>query len=466
MKHIPIYKREVEDGIAEIIQSKSSLIYCSQLLPNDSPPLTDQLDSKILTRATNEGQIDLFYTKDILVSTGWNLNDEFFTKEDIWSARATSEDKPFNLGHNSHEIIGHITNNVAIGVDGTTIADNSTIDELPAKFHILNQSVIYMYWPDKEYMKKIHEIIAQIKQNKWCVSMEAIFSDYDFAIATEDSIQIVKRDSKSAFLSAHLRAYGGTGIYNNQKVGRVPRDFVFSGKGLVETPANPDSIILSSNNLKNEEDKSKVVYVVGYIDNMIKSEEKEEIMSEQEIKALQDAMAALKTEVETEKTARLKVESDFITAKSKLEGDLAIANAQVADVAKKADTFLAEKTSLEALVAELQASLKLSTDELSVIKAEKIKAERVGVLVAEFKLSNEDATSLYETVASLDADKFAAYVSQSKKLYENKVVTPVNLDKVLENVEVKKEISLNSAVDPTAGVKKVRDGLIKLMSGE
>jgi hypothetical protein len=45
-------------------------------------------------------------------------------------------------------------------------------------------------------------------------------------------------------LTKHLRAYGGTGEYENYKVGRSLRGISFSGKGLVNKPANPRSIIL------------------------------------------------------------------------------------------------------------------------------------------------------------------------------------------------------------------------------
>ena len=45
--------------------------------------------------------------------------------------------------------------------------------------------------------------------------------------------RIVARNDESAFLTKHLRAYGGTGEYEGYKIGRSLRDISFSGKGLV-----------------------------------------------------------------------------------------------------------------------------------------------------------------------------------------------------------------------------------------
>ena len=50
--------------------------------------------------AQNEDQIDLYYLKSILVSTGWNKNDDVFDSKELWAAKNTPEDKPFNFMHN------------------------------------------------------------------------------------------------------------------------------------------------------------------------------------------------------------------------------------------------------------------------------------------------------------------------------------------------------------------------------
>ena len=54
---------------------------------------------------------------------------------------------------------------------------------------------------------------------------------------------------KLLFLHKHLRAYGGKGGYEDHKIGRLLRNIVFSGKGFVNKPANPDSVIFDKNQL-------------------------------------------------------------------------------------------------------------------------------------------------------------------------------------------------------------------------
>ena len=74
--------------------------------------------------------------------------------------------------------------------------------------------------------------------------MECVFSGFDYAVvAPNDDNHIVARTNDTAFLSRHLRAYGGTGEFQGHKVGRLLKNITFSGKGFVEKPANPDSII-------------------------------------------------------------------------------------------------------------------------------------------------------------------------------------------------------------------------------
>ena len=54
------------------------------------------------------------------------------------------------------------------------------------------------------------------------VSMECVFSGFDYAVvAPNDDNHIVARTNDTAFLSRHLRAYGGTGEYQGHKVGRL-----------------------------------------------------------------------------------------------------------------------------------------------------------------------------------------------------------------------------------------------------
>ena len=103
-------------------------------------------------------------------------------------------------------------------------------------------------------------IIAEIEEGKWFVSMECLFPAFDYALQTsEGETKIIERNEASAFLTKHLRAYGGEGTYENYRIGRLLRNLAFSGKGLVSKPANPRSIFDKGEN--SDESKSQTLTI-------------------------------------------------------------------------------------------------------------------------------------------------------------------------------------------------------------
>ncbi len=66
--------------------------------------------------------------------------------------------------------------------------------------------------------------------------------NFDYGLAGNDgSVKIVSRNKATAFLTKFLKAYGGDGVYQGYKVGRVLRNFRFVGMANVDKPANPKS---------------------------------------------------------------------------------------------------------------------------------------------------------------------------------------------------------------------------------
>ena len=124
-----IYRQEKVDGLEAAIASNNSLAFQSIITESEDVGKAEVLAkaSKGLdsTLATNEGQLDLHYVNTILVSTGWNKNDDVFSSEEVWAARNTPEDKPFNFEHDPSDIIGHITGNQAIDHSGSIISNES-----------------------------------------------------------------------------------------------------------------------------------------------------------------------------------------------------------------------------------------------------------------------------------------------------------------------------------------------------
>jgi hypothetical protein len=214
-----IYDFEIADGLEEKLQNNS--VACLAIAETDEAPKTESveklqkilaqnLDSGELAVAENKNQIDLFYLKSILVSTGWNKNDDVFDPKELWDARNTPEDKPFNFMHDEKDIIGHITANQIVDFDGNPLSDQE--DGVPSQFNILTSAVIYTEWSDPEQRERMKKIVAEIEENKWFVSMECLFPSFDYALKnSKGETKVVQRDQASAFLTKYLRSYGGDG---------------------------------------------------------------------------------------------------------------------------------------------------------------------------------------------------------------------------------------------------------------
>lgn len=434
MNEIPVYKAERDAGIAQLIQSNASLSYiCTAKASKPS----DEAKKTILTlpaiqnfvKAANENQIDLFYMNDIMVSCGWNGNDDVFLKEEVWPARASSVDKPFNFEHSPREIIGHITDQIAINTKGEVIPSDTSLDEVPEDFDILTNTVIYRFYNDAEYKKKIDGIIEEITtSDKWKVSMEALFSNYDYALQDGEDVVIIARDSKTASLSQHLKAYKGSGEYKGKKLGRVLKNITFCGKGLTDNPANERSLIKGTQPFTTKANKNNsTVFNLGYT-NLNEGDNK---MNEQEFKA---KIAELETVLATSKAQAEKEKAELEVSLTKANESLVTVAAKVAELEKVSSET---KVSLDAKIVELKdinEKFTKASQDLAKIDAENRKNARINTMVEDLKMAKESAVELYETLASLQDEQFASYVEKSKKLLTVKVEeTPVvTAEKVIE----------------------------------
>jgi hypothetical protein len=415
MWEIPIFAAEKKDGIDHLVRSNASIAYTSpaKAVEKAKQEIIQSIYDKT-TAAANKGQMDLFYLDTILVTTGWNLNDDIFVKEPTWAARHTPEDKPFNYGHNQLDIIGHITSNCAVDCDYTAIADDSVLDDVPDKFHILTSAVIYKAWADKDQAERIEKIIAEIGEDKWFVSMECLFRGFNYGFYdAKGDCRIVARDEESAFLTKHLRAYGGTGKYKGDKIGRVISNLVFSGKGLVEKPANPESIIFN-----NVASFKSTFANLGYInssevDNLNNNEELNMADTEKTVSELSKALELL----QAEKAALAKELKDSQTQAAKASEDKVNSLVAAVDEEKKKTKVAEDKT------AKAEAELEEVRKELTVAKSDNDAMKKT---IDEFKkagktskagLTEEEATAFLLDWADADEktfDKALALVQKAK----------------------------------------------------
>lgn len=435
MREFPVYKAEREAGLEEKIRAQASIAYACVVEP------CPELSGENLTRAARllqaqaaeAGHVNLYPFKSLLVTAGvWNKNDDVFDRAEVWAARRTAEDQPINDGHDCSKIIGHMTDVYPANASDQMerLADDLTIDELPDKYHLVDTGVIYKHFDKEDLQKRVATIIKAVAEQKKAVSMECLFYGFDYGIIDPNGKQhVVTRNEESAFLTKHLRAYGGDGLYEKHKVGRLFRNMSFSGKGMVDKPANPASVVLATaeqilfsarNSVEHikkiSRDSTNTVYFqMSEQIAQAKSQESIQVMNEVELlkRQLEEANAATKREteektkaqaalkeIETQKVAGVAAENKSLSEKLKAtEEAKAAAEKAAAEAAKERDEVKAE-------LAKSEAKQKLQ--------------DRVTTLV-DIGLSKEEANAKAERLQKLDDEAFKAEADyESKKIAEFK----------------------------------------------
>ena len=411
-----IYQQEINDGLEKALSANNTIACCALAesynpTEKDIENLKKALDSSEagseLAIAENQDQFDLYYLKSILVSTGWNKNDDVFDPKEMWEARNTPEDKPFNFMHDEKDIIGHITANEVVDFDGKTVDEQ---DGLPSQFNIVTSAVIYTEWSDVEQRERMKKITAEIEEGKWFVSMECLFPEFDYALANEaGETKIVKRNEASAFLTKHLRSYGGDGIYEDYKVGRLLRNLSFSGKGLVSKPANPRSVILEGNDLF-DESKAQVLTISSIKENdMSESYEKQITDLQSQLAESKAANKALEDKIVAEQQA------EFDAKLTNLEETIAEQSTKIAEQEEAYKVLAEEAAKHEAAIAEKEEAIASKQEELDVLYKKEAVMKRVAQLT-EAGFDAEEATATVEKFESVDDETFAHIVSLAKPM--------------------------------------------------
>lgn len=390
-----------------------SLLSCAKAVIQYETPL-DSRDLEAKTIASlihnnktlaNYNDSDLYSLNSLMVSVGWNKNEDVFLRDRVWAARNTPEDKPLNIQHQELDIIGHIIGNYVIDNDGKTIPNDLTVEELPTDFHIIASSVIYRHWTDKTRAKEVGDMIAQIQEDlenkdktkaQWFVSMECSFTGFDYAVIDESGKQyIVPRNEESAFLTARLKAYGGDGKYGQYRVGRAMKNIAFSALGLVKKPANPASVIFDGVLSFREESSSQVNEIM---ETVMANDNSNELLNEykDKIAKLEASLTANTSKIDTLENEKKEISNKV----SQLESDLSIANSKVS-------TLENEKTELTKTLADTNVKLNENIQALETIKAAEVKAKRVASFV-EKGMSKEDAEKQVEKFVGLNDETFEA----------------------------------------------------------
>ncbi len=442
MPNIHVFAAEREAGLEEVVRSSSSIAYAMQAQLGEPSPV--RLSKRTLARVLNRvkassanGQPDLHYLNTLLVSVGWNKNDDFFDRQETWDSRHSPKDKKFNFEHHEDDIIGHMTSACVVDEDHKVIDDGSVIDDLPEKFHIVTGAVLYKFWEDEVLQERMDTILVEIAQGAWYVSMEALFKGFDYAVIKPDkTFSVVARCEKTAFLTKHLRAYGGDGSYQKNRVGRLLRNITFSGKGLVRKPANVQSIIFDETETFNSQAAQIVgsLEELGYETQTQQTQERNAMAIETEL-ALENK--ALKSQVDTLTVSLKQLDAEKVKAQeeankvrdeklTKLASELAAATEQ----AKAADDTV--KTTKSQLDEALKAT-KAAQDELATLKTEQKKDSRIAALKAAYGCDDAKATELYEAFVGLNDEQFKAhadYMAEKLKEFQQTAANNVPAGKI------------------------------------
>ena len=435
-----IYQSEIDSGLEEAIKANASIAYSSPVSIY-IPSKKQKQDIKDLVLADNKAvsfenkdQFDLYYLNSILVSTGWNKNDDVFDIEEAWAAKESPVHKQFNFMHDESDIIGHITGSVVLDENG---AELKQLGET-TKFDIATSAVLYNSWTTPELKERMAKIIAEIEEGKWFVSMECLFNNFDYAVVSPDGEnKVVARDENSAFLTKHLRAYGGQGKYEGYKVGRLLRNIAFSGKGLVSNPANPRSVIL------NDVDpfaRTEAKQISNSNINM-ETEDMSDVLREQveglkaELAEAKEAAKAFETEVTKQKEEEIQSKIEAFEAIVS-EKDEAIAEAQAAVEAAQAK------------VAELQEAIAKKDEELAEALA-KIEAHEAEVKVMARRAALVEAGAEEEDIESI----LEAFAEATDEMFEQVVALNRRVGMKPEGMKPKKKMDEEKEEEPKAKMK-------------
>jgi len=413
---IPVYKSEAADGLTEIIQDSNSVAYTLPIKVSNEPASQEEKHAiqKLIASESKDDNVsfDLFFVESVLASIGWNKNDDVFDRFETWAARNTPAFKQFNYQHNEDDIIGTLASSKVVDFEGNSIADDTNFEDLPDKFEVVVGSYLWKHWSDENKQERMNKIIAEIGEGKWCVSMECLFPDFDYAVINpEGQHKVIARNEESSFLTKHLRIYGGSGEYQGFQIGRLLRSFAFSGKGLVENPANSRSVILNSAASEFKGTKSNIneLQISQEIIMSEVSQEQYDALNKEfaELKAVNDA--AVQAGIEAKEAAIAELEAKLDTVSTDLIAS--VASVEVKD---------AEITELKETVASKEEEIAKANEELATIEAQAKIASRVSSLVD----AGVDKTEAEEIVAT--------FTEASDEMFDSVVALHV------EKVEAKK----------------------------
>lgn len=454
-----IYNQEKLDNLTDKL-NQSSISLTASCSISDKKLTRIEFDEFIETLKSNADfnslkdligvdQPDLALLVSVLVSTGWNLNDDVFLSEELITAKDTPVHKPIDYQHDPKVILGHIIKSRLVDKAGKEL---NVSGETPANFDIEVAGVLYKSMPVIDTL--IKDIMEKANSGQMFVSMECFFNDFSYSFKdAKGESRIVARDEKTAFLTKYLRVYGGSGEYQGYKVGRVLKNIVFGGQGLVENPANPDSVIrIAASKTVSDEDTKKLK---GGAETMEIEEMKKKLdealatvaSKDEQIANLAKELEGLRTLLESKNT-----EAENFETKTKEQDQ---ANKDLTDKLSVAlETVKTLETEKAIITKELETvkakAVEFGKELLEIKKREKA-AERFAKLSQLKAIEEKDKEATLKELAELSDETFATICKYAGETKTEAKETTEEVVASLKDVEIVKD------VDAQGGTENIED---------
>jgi hypothetical protein len=330
--------------------------------------------------------------------------------------------------------------------DGTEI-ELTEDDTPPNEFDIEVAGVLYRAFP--ELSDRIDEIIAKANAGEMFVSMEAWFPDFGYGLIDPKNgeIKLITRSEETAFLTKHLRTYGGSGEYQGFRVGRVLKDIIFGAQGFVDKPANPESVI----KVAAEKIAASRVFATAELSELLEGGIVN--VDEKQLKELQDQLVEAQASLEskTKEVAELQgaakefMDKDYdgqITALTEKVNGL---TASVTEASEKTESIEAAKVEIQKQLDEAVQRAEKSEAEIKEIRKNESARERL-VKLSEVKAIEDEEATLAELREMTD-ETFDVVLKYAGKAKSEESVEGESKEDKTEATETKNDSETNEEDD-------------------
>jgi hypothetical protein len=347
-----------------------------------------------------------------------------------------------NDNHDATKILGHIIQSRPLDKSGEEI-ELGEDGKIPVEFDLEVAGVLYRAFP--ALCDRVDEIIAKAKIGEIFVSMEAWFPDFGYGLidpSTGDT-KLIERTEATAFLTKHLRIYGGSGNYQGHKLGRVLKDIIFGAQGFVDDPANPESVIkVAANKVA-----APQVFVNAELNELLEGgvvdvDEKQIVELQKSLKETQASLEVKEQEItklqEAVKEFEAKNYKEQITSLTEKVNGLTDASEKLGEATSTIETITAEKDELQKELNEVKSRVEKSEAELDQIRKTESARERLVKLSQVKKIEDEKAT-LAELI-NMTEETFELVLKYASSDNDNTKDQKIEqAEAALDNVEVKSD---------------------------